>query len=53
MDRPLPAPMQAWLAHLAGQRRYSAHTLDGYGRDLRQLARLRALLDATLTAIAG
>ncbi|CAM3371134.1 tyrosine recombinase XerC [Bordetella sputigena] len=40
MDRPLPAPMQAWLAHLAGQRRYSAHTLDGYGRDLRQLAEL-------------
>jgi DNA-binding transcriptional LysR family regulator len=25
----------------------------GYHRDLRQLARLRALLDATLTAIAG
>ena len=34
----LPAPMQSWLAHLAANRRYSAHTLDGYGRDLTKLA---------------
>jgi integrase/recombinase XerC len=40
MNRPLPAPMQAWLAHLGANRRYSAHTLDGYGRDLRNLAEL-------------
>ena len=30
----LPAPMNDWLALLAGQRRYSAHTLSGYRRDL-------------------
>jgi integrase/recombinase XerC len=32
--------MQAWLAHLEAHRRYSVHTLDGYGRDLRHLAEL-------------
>ncbi len=37
---PLPAPMQAWLAHLAAHRRYSPHTLDGYGRDLAKLVEL-------------
>jgi integrase/recombinase XerC len=42
MDAPLPAPMQAWLQHLAAQRRYSAHTLAGYGRDLRYLVELAA-----------
>jgi integrase/recombinase XerC len=39
-DIPLPAPMQAWLEHLAAHRRYSRHTLDAYGRDLRHLAEL-------------
>jgi integrase/recombinase XerC len=33
-------PMQAWLLHLGANRRYSAHTLEGYGRDLRRLADL-------------
>ncbi|ALM85252.1 tyrosine recombinase XerC [Bordetella sp. N] len=37
---PLPAPMQAWLAHLESNRRYSPHTLAGYGRDLAYLAEL-------------
>jgi integrase/recombinase XerC len=32
--------MQAWLDHLAAHRRYSPHTLDGYGRDLRHLVEL-------------
>jgi integrase/recombinase XerC len=32
--------MQAWLAHLGANRRYSPHTLDGYARDLRHLAEL-------------
>ncbi|OWT75076.1 tyrosine recombinase XerC [Achromobacter sp. HZ28] len=36
----LPAPMQAWLAHLQTNRRYSPHTLDGYRRDLAHLATL-------------
>jgi integrase/recombinase XerC len=40
MDTPLPAPMQAWLQHLAAQRRYSTHTLAAYGRDLRYLVEL-------------
>lgn len=30
----LPAPMAEWLEFLATQRRYSAHTLAGYRRDL-------------------
>jgi len=36
----LPTTMEQWLSHLQGNRRYSRHTLDGYRRDLRQLARL-------------
>jgi len=36
----LPQPMDAWLQHLRAHRRYSPHTLDAYGRDLRQLALL-------------
>ncbi len=36
----LPAPMQAWLAHLETHRRYSPHTLAGYRRDLAHLAAL-------------
>src|SRR5580658_9447722 len=31
---PLHATRDAFLAHLAVERRMSAHTLDGYGRDL-------------------
>src|SRR5690606_32452475 len=33
----LPAPMEQWLAHLQGHRRYSAHTLAGYRQDLHHL----------------
>jgi integrase/recombinase XerC len=40
MNNSLPTPMQAWLDHLAAHRRYSPHTLDGYGRDLRHLVEL-------------
>jgi len=29
--------MQRWLEHLGSERRYSAKTLDAYGRDVRQL----------------
>ncbi|MCD0505960.1 site-specific integrase, partial [Bordetella petrii] len=36
----LPRPMDTWLQHLRSHRRYSAHTLDAYQRDLRQLAQL-------------
>ena len=32
----LAAEVQRWLAHLAGERRVSAHTLEAYARDLRQ-----------------
>ena len=32
----LAAEAQRWLAHLAGERRASAHTLEAYRRDLRQ-----------------
>lgn len=32
----LAAEAARWLAHLAGERRVSAHTLDAYARDLRQ-----------------
>ena len=35
-DRELGERAQAWLAHLRGERRVSAHTLDAYARDLRQ-----------------
>ena len=47
---------QAWLAHLAGERRAAHHTLDAYHRDLCQfLAFLRDHLGETpdLTALAG
>lgn len=37
---PLSPPLDAWLHHLQAQRRYSAHTLGAYRRDLRQLAQL-------------
>ncbi len=33
-DAPLQAALAAWRAWLANERRASAHTLDGYGRDL-------------------
>jgi len=33
----LAAEMQRWLEHLGSERRYSAKTLDAYGRDVRQL----------------
>lgn len=38
----LPTPMQTWLAHLAAHRRYSPHTLDGYGHDLAKLVEMTA-----------
>lgn len=34
----LSQPLEAWLHHLRAHRRYSAHTLSAYARDLRQLA---------------
>lgn len=34
----LPAPVEAFLAHLAGERQVSPHTLDAYRRDLATLA---------------
>jgi integrase/recombinase XerC len=33
-----PAPVEAFLAHLAGERQVSSHTLDAYRRDLAALA---------------
>ena len=36
---PAPDPIDDFLAHLAHERRLAAHTLDGYRRDLRQIAR--------------
>lgn len=33
----LPTPMEQWLLHLQANRRYSAHTVAGYRRDLRLL----------------
>jgi integrase/recombinase XerC len=33
----LPPPMEQWLAHLEANRRYSAHTVDGYRNDLLHL----------------
>ena len=35
--KPLRVERNAFLAHLAVERRMSAHTLDGYGRDLAAL----------------
>ena len=35
-DAALSIAARAWLKQLAVERRYSAHTLDAYGRDLRQ-----------------
>ena len=32
----LAAAAQAWMAHLTGERRLSAHSVEAYGRDLRQ-----------------
>ncbi|UOD50338.1 tyrosine recombinase XerC [Orrella daihaiensis] len=36
----LPEPMRQWLDYLATQRRYAAHTISAYERDLRQLVEL-------------
>lgn len=36
-------PMSTWLRHLETNRRYSAHTLDGYRRDLSRLHELAAV----------
>lgn len=36
----LPAPMERWLLHLQGNRRYAAHTLICYRRDLLRLAQM-------------
>lgn len=33
----LATEVRAWLAHLAGERRFAAHTLTAYERDVRQL----------------
>lgn len=44
----LPAPLDAWLQHLQAHRRYSAHTLDAYRRDLRQLVTLAHAADVPL-----
>lgn len=48
---PLPVPMQTWLAHLAAHRRYSPHTLAGYGRDLTKLVELAG--DTPLHVLTG
>ncbi|MDY0272074.1 MAG: tyrosine recombinase XerC [Advenella sp.] len=46
----LPAAMEQWLAYLHTNKRYSAHTLAAYRRDLAQLARLYPDTDlATIT----
>lgn len=39
--------MQSWLAHLAAHRRYSPHTLDGYGHDLAKLVEMAGDLPLT------
>lgn len=49
----LLAPMQAWLQHLQANRRYAAHTLEGYGRDLRRLAELAAQAKLPLESLAN
>lgn len=36
----LPQPVDTWLQHLRAHRRYSAHTLAAYSRDLRRLVEL-------------
>ena len=38
----LPAPMEQWLAHLQGHRRYSVHTLSGYRQDLHHFIQCHA-----------
>ncbi|GAB1577096.1 tyrosine recombinase XerC [Bordetella petrii] len=50
---PLPQPMDAWLQHLRAHRRYSPHTLDGYRRDLRQLAELAGAARLPLDQLAN
>ncbi|WP_195843601.1 site-specific integrase, partial [Bordetella pertussis] len=50
---PLPQPMADWLRHLQAHRRYSAHTLDGYTRDLRQLAQQAAAAGLPLERVAN
>lgn len=49
----LPQPMADWLRHLQAHRRYSAHTLDGYTRDLRQLAQQAAAAGLPLERVAN
>lgn len=41
-DPDLAAQVQEWLAHLAGERRVSSHTLTSYARDLRQFLEFAA-----------
>ena len=43
---------RAWLAHLAGERRYSAHTLQAYARDLRQFLQFLTLHMGSIPDIA-
>jgi integrase/recombinase XerC len=46
-------PMQAWLRHLQANRRYAAHTLEGYGRDLHRLAELAVQAKVPLERLAN
>ncbi len=41
-DAALSAQARAWISHLAGERRVSAHTLMSYARDLRQFLKFAA-----------
>jgi integrase/recombinase XerD len=41
-NQPVPAAIEAFLTHLAVERRLSTHTVDAYGRDLRRLAEFAA-----------
>ncbi len=50
---PLAAPLDAWLRHLRANRRYSPHTLDGYGRELRFLQALATQAGLPLDRLAN
>ena len=49
----VPAPVEAFLAHLAGERQVSAHTLDAYRRDLAALGAWAQPRDTKVDALDG